>query len=359
LAGLVFVTAAYYSSLATLVRGLGLGAALGYLGLVPLISLFLIATRAMAPHADLDIHDRYSDYIVGLSLLMAAIGILAIAPMHLSTLNPQSRMDLISLPFFVAGMISIVFGLRALWRVRLGVLFLFLAWPFPYITDQLQGLTNLTLGVIRDILRVVPLAQVLASSDGSLFSVPSGGSVFVVSVGSISAGLSDMVGVVLVTVAFAALVRGRLLAKLAWLGTALSVVWVLDLARILTAFAAGPTLGERVALTVLHPAMALLVISLGLLGIIGLFPYFKLRLGTRVQGGSPLAPGRRPAVRRARVALVVVGAATLVTAAADIHPNSLSSLSPPTSVAPAPAVRGLDCACRLREGRIRSIRPAT
>jgi exosortase/archaeosortase family protein len=321
-AGLALVTGAYYYSLATLVRGLGLDTPLGYLGLVPLISLILMATRALAPHAELDIHDRYSDYIIGVSLLMAALGTLVIVPIRLSTFYWQWRFDLLSLPFFVGGTISIVFGLRALWRVRLGVLFLFLAWPLPYIVlinGQLQAFTNLTLGLVRGILRVVPLAQPLASSDGSLFWVPASGSAFAVSVSSAGSGLNGMVGFLLVAAAFASLVRGRLLAKVAWLASGLSLIWVLDIARILTIFTAGHTFGERFALQVLHPAMAI-VFNLGVLGMIALLPLFKLHLGALSSAGARPAPRSRPAVKHARVALIIVGAAALVTAAADTRP---------------------------------------
>ena len=357
-AGLVLVTGAYYSTLAALFKAFDPGAAPGYLGLIPLISLILIATRALAPHTELDIHDRYSDYIIGIALLMVAVGTVVIAPISLSTLYAHWRIDLLSLPFFVAGMISIIFGLRALWRVRLGVLFLFLAWPFPYIAGQLQALTNLTLGLIHHVLQVAPLAQPLASSDGSLFSVPARGSAFVVSIGAASSGLNNMVGFLLVAVAFAALVRGRLLAKMAWLVCGLLLVWTLDLARILIAFAAGPTFGERFALGVLHPVMALLVFSLGLLGIIGLLPFFKLRLEALSRGGARPAPRHRPAVKRARVALTIVGAAALVTAVAGIRPHSISSFSPRTSAAPSGIPRVV-CACRPLEGRAHSTRPAT
>ena len=326
-AGLALVTGAYYYSLSTLVRGLGLDAPLGYLGLVPLISLLLMATRALAPHVELDIHDRYSDYIIGVALLMAALGTLVIAPIRLSGLYWLWRIDLLSLPFFVGGTISIVFGLRALWRVRLGVLFLFLAWPLPYmvlINGQLQAFTNLTLGLVRGILRVLPLA----SGDRALFSVPASGSAFIVSVGSAASGLNAMVGFMLVAAALATLVRGRLLARVAWLAGGLSLIWVLDIARILTTFAAGHILGQRFALQVLDPAMPLLFFSLGLLGMIRLLPLFKLDLGGALpSAGARPAPRSRPAVKRARVALIIVGAAALLTAAADTRPQRIQLLT--------------------------------
>ena len=62
------------------------------------------------------------------------------------------RVDLVSLPLFVAGAIAVIFGVRTLWRQRLPVLFLLFAWPFPYTMVLLRWLdtfTNVTLVGVR------------------------------------------------------------------------------------------------------------------------------------------------------------------------------------------------------------------
>src|SRR5260221_1402033 len=136
--------AAYQYSIVTLARGLALDSPLSYLGLIPLISLLLIALRVLAPISELDIHDRYLDYIIGVPLLVIAIAIVMLAPAWLSSLFWLWRLDLVSLPIFVAGAISIMFGSRALWRLRLPVAFLFLAWPLPYALFVVSGLASIT-----------------------------------------------------------------------------------------------------------------------------------------------------------------------------------------------------------------------
>ena len=44
------------------------------------------------------------------------------------------RIDLLTLPFFVVGAVAVIFGVRVLWRQKVAVGFLLLAWPYPYTT---------------------------------------------------------------------------------------------------------------------------------------------------------------------------------------------------------------------------------
>lgn len=137
LARIALVTAicigAYHYSLFTLLRELLQPTPLEYVGLVPLISMLLCA--ALAPRAgnEPDIHDRYLDWIVGLPLLGAALAVVEIGPVQLSTYFWLWRLDLLSLPLFIAGAVDLAFGARALWRLRLPIAFLVLAWPAPYV----------------------------------------------------------------------------------------------------------------------------------------------------------------------------------------------------------------------------------
>lgn len=318
--------AAYHYSLLTLLRGLALETPLAYLALVPVIVLLLIAIRALVPHREPDIHDRYLDYMIGLPLLATALVLLVVLPIRLSSFYWYWRIDLLSLPLFLAGAVSLVFGLRALWRVRLAIAFLFLAWPLPYLivlNGELNAVTAVTLGMLRFILGVVPLAQSLPSTDQALFVVDHAGSRFTVSVGSACSGVNGMVGFGLVGLAFASLVRGRLSAKLLWLAAGLALIWLLDVARILAIFAAGSQWGEKFALNVLHPVVGLAFFNVGVLIMVAALPRFGL--GLRLSslrwptGGSaaqrPIA--RKPAVKKARVALTMLAAMAAVAATAD------------------------------------------
>ncbi len=131
---------AFWASLISLGAGFPGHLALGALGLVPLISLALavgIAIRRQRPEPD--IHDRYLDYILGLALLGSATAAMWFLPRSMSIFFWSWRLDLVWLPFFAAGAVTLLCGARALWRYRAPIIFLFLAWPLPYVIARLPG----------------------------------------------------------------------------------------------------------------------------------------------------------------------------------------------------------------------------
>jgi hypothetical protein len=74
------------------------------------------------------IHDRYTDFIVGVPLLAAALAIVLLLPTRLSLFFWFWRLDLLSIPLFIGGAIALLFGIRAFWRWRLVIVALFLVW---------------------------------------------------------------------------------------------------------------------------------------------------------------------------------------------------------------------------------------
>jgi hypothetical protein len=131
---------AFKASLLSLATGFPGQVALGALGFVPLISLLLtlgIAIRGQRPEPD--IHDRYLDYILGLALLGGATAAMWFLPGSMSVFFWSWRLDLVWLPVFVAGVLTLESGARALWRYRVPIIFLFLAWPLPYVVARIPG----------------------------------------------------------------------------------------------------------------------------------------------------------------------------------------------------------------------------
>lgn len=324
---LLAVVVAYHYSLVSLTRTLNLDTPLAYLGLVPFLALGLAAVSFPRTAGEPAIHDRQLDYIVGVPLLVVALVMVLLGPLRLSSLFWVWRVDLLSLPIFVAGVLVIVFGLRAMWRVRFAIGFLLLAWPLPYLR-VLNGLMNrsaeLTLAAVRAALSVVPLAEPVAHSDGSLFRIGRGSSRFVVSVTSACSGVNGMLGFLLVGAAFSVMVRGGRLRKLAWLTTGTVVLGVVNVGRILVIFGVGAAAGERVALEVLHPVLGLITFSAGVLLMVALLPRFGLHLPARAGATPPPAHGDGPAAgrRRRRAATGPIGCAlvaivTLVTGLAN------------------------------------------
>jgi exosortase/archaeosortase family protein len=326
---------AYHYSLLTLVRGLSLQTPLAYLGLVPVIALVLVAVRGLTPRRDPDIQDRFVDYVIGLPLLGTALAMLLVLPVHASEYFWLWRLDLLSLPLFVAGAIAVVFGVRVLWHLRYPVTYLLVAWPLPYVrfmTDWMGAFTDGTLAALRLALRLVPVAVPLDSSDGSLFSLVHSGQAFEVSVASACAGVNGLAAFVVVGTAFATIVRGRLLSKLLWLGGGMALIWALNLVRILVIFFVGRTWGEGAAMDGLHPFIGLATFSLGVLAMILALPAFRLSLLSEPAADAPFrSQSRSPA--RARVAVCAVLVAATVAGAANANLERFAStfydLGPP------------------------------
>jgi exosortase/archaeosortase family protein len=241
-------------------------------------------------------------------------------PARLSTMFWVWRIDLLSLPLFAAGTVALVFGVRALWRMRAAIAFLLLAWPLPYTTvlDRwLAGFTDVTIAALRVLVGRIPVAQPVLDEDGSLFAISHAGRQFVVSVASACSGANGMVGFILVGVAFIAVVRGRRLPKAIWLLGGTAVLWLLNLGRILLIFAVGQRWGEHAAIDSFHPYIGLVVFNLGVALMILVMPVFGLhvrgrRSASTGDGGpaSRAATGRTETIRRAvphaRVAVILL-----------------------------------------------------
>jgi len=307
-------TAAYHYSLLSLLQSLSLETPLAYVGLVPVMALLLAALRARPLKPEPVIHDRQVDYIVGLPMIVTALAINVFMPRRLSTLFWVWRIDLFTLPFFVAGAVALLFGVRVLWRQRLAVSFLMLAWPLPYSVLLLRFLTSFTeatLGGLRLALKVVDVASAQPSSDGSLFQVAHAGKTFPISVVSACSGVNGMVGFLLVGIAFGAVVRGPRTRKALWLTTGLALLWLINLGRILFIFWAGKVWGEAVAIDVLHPYVGLVTFNVGIvLMLVALRPF-----GLAIRGGDRVAAAPRVVGAALRTIAVPKAAAAMVTVA--------------------------------------------
>jgi exosortase/archaeosortase family protein len=298
----VSVVLAYHYSLLTLGRDLGLDTPLAYLGLVPFMAVGIALLAPRRP-AGPDIHDRQVDLIVGLPLVAAALFAQAALPGRLGSNFWLYRVDLLTLPVFVAGCVALLFGVRALARFWVPVAFLVLAWPVPYawlIEHVLGATTTTTLAGIRRALHVVHVAVPTVGGDGSVFTIVHGGVAYQVDVASSCSGVNSIVGFALVGGAFAAVVRGARARKAAWLALGLVLVWALNIGRIVTIFWAGRLWGERVAVDGLHPVLGLVVFAGAVVAMVCALPVFRLRIGDPV--AAPAVPLRARLSARPRAA---------------------------------------------------------
>jgi exosortase/archaeosortase family protein len=310
------VVAAYHYSLISLARGLTLQTPLAYLGLVPVIALGLgwywaVRRPAVGPY-DLRL-DFTLGRLLGLALVLAALLIGVIVPMTSGLDFWLLRVDLLSLPIFVAGIIALLFGVRQLWNVRFAVLFLFLAWPVPYLAILADGMTvsvDATVAVLSVIAAIVPLATQIGGSDG-LFMIGRGDDTIPVAIASACSGANSVVGFALVGVALFAILRGPIRRRLAWLVAGIVLTWLLNVIRIEMIFLVGAIATPQLALNVLHPIAGIVVFNIGLVVMLLVAGRFGLevRLGDR-----PPAVERTDAVtpRHGRLAAgAAVVAATL------------------------------------------------
>jgi len=290
--GMVLV--AYHYSLLSLLQTLNLETPLAYVGLVPPMALVIAFLRARTAGPETAIYDRQLDYIVGVPLMALALAINFVFPHRLSTMFWLWRIDLFSLPFFVAGAVCTVFGIRTMWRQRLAIGFLFLAWPVPYNVFLLQYLnrfTGVTLSALHSLLHVVRVAAPVPGSDGSLFQIAHHGQSFQISVVSACSGVNGMVGFLLVGVAFGAIVRGPGLRKAVWLFGGMLLLWAANLSRLLFICWAGHTWGEQTAIDVFHPFVGLLTFNLGIIAMLLLLKPFRLTVDGTIWSDSRRSAG--------------------------------------------------------------------
>jgi exosortase/archaeosortase family protein len=248
---------------------------------VPAIALALAAARSRPLKREPAIYDRQLDYIIGVPLIAAAVVIDVLLPYKYSVEFWVWRLDLVSLPLFVAGSVALIFGSRILWRQKLAVSYLLLAWPLPYsylLLSVLNGFTNLTVGALHIIIKHVHVATLDPGSGGQLFTVVHHGVSFPLSVVSACSGVDGVVGFLLVGSAFAALVTGPRLLKLTWLAGGMLLLWVQNLGRIIFIFWAGRVWGENVAINILHPFVGLVTFSICVVVMILVMGWFRLRM---------------------------------------------------------------------------------
>ncbi len=309
------VCIAFHFSLETLASGLSAQTPLGFLALVPVIALLVGASSFVTNPRLRPIHDRQLDWIVGAGLLAAAATIELLLPSAYSADFWLSRLDLLGLPFFVAGLIALLYGVRRLWALRWAVLFLFLAWPVPYETflaGVIGAATDISLSAVDAISKVVPIAQ--PEGEGT-FLVTHAGSSFAVTVGSACSGINSLVGFLLIGSAWNAVLRGSAIRRLAWLGAGFVVVGALNIVRIELILIAGTLLGAPFAFDVLHPVAGLIVFAVGALLMLLLARPFGLDApALEAQRGGPDQVVKRRAAGP-RIRLAAPGTVALIVAA--------------------------------------------
>jgi exosortase/archaeosortase family protein len=126
--------------------------------------------------------------------------------------------------------------------------------------------------------------------------------------------VNSFVGFLLIGTAFLFVVRGPILRRASWLALGLGLIFVLNVARIVTILIVGKAFGQGAALEVLHPVAGLIVFNIGVIAMIALVGRFGLRFIGEADRPEPDGRLAEPSpVRRIRPAiLVAVGAAAIL-----------------------------------------------
>ena len=236
----VVVAAAYGFALTGLLRAVLLLSPTAYVGFVPLVALGLMIARAQAPHYEPSIRNRYVDYAIGLPLLACSLVLLLLFPAHASPRFWQERLDLLSLPLFTGGAVATIFGVRALWRVRGAIAFLFVGMLIP-LTASIETLLG-------------PMGR--ATSNGPLI------------------GLKAALGSLIVGLALMNLAYGRFLRKILWVSAGISLALALSAAGSWVLLVDRPTALDYATL---HRVVELAMFILSVFVMVSALPLFGLR----------------------------------------------------------------------------------
>jgi exosortase/archaeosortase family protein len=309
----VIVATAYWLSLGTLMRELGGQTPLAFVGLAPLLALGLLVA-GLIRRIPLPAPGRV-DLVAGLVLIAAAAAILTVAPYAASVYFWAARLDILSLPLFVAGGLILLFGWRVLFVSRAALALVLLTWPLPYavlIENTSAFLTDVTAGALDRITTIVPIAAAVPGGSAT-FMVAYAPAPFQVQVATACAGLNSTVAFLLVGGAFAMLLVGRLPAKILWLMTGLVLIFLLNVVRVVLIVAVGAAFGEAAAIDVFHPVAGMAALALGLLLMLRVLPKFGLSVPP-FRPNEPSGPPARPRSPRPRHALAWRSALLIVVA---------------------------------------------
>lgn len=286
---------AYHYSFLTLSRGLTLLTPLAFIALVPIMAVGLAWVTVHVARPTRTIDDRQVDYLVGIGLVGGAAMIAIVSPMSLGATFWVYRVDLLSLPLFAAGLVSIFFGVRRAWVLRGPLAFLLLAWPVPYIpvlAASTRASVELTVALLTQLTSLTPWVQPIAAVSSDTFAVQHDGDSFLVSVTAACSGINSMIGFGLVGLALVTVLRGPLSRRLAWLLAGLVFVFVVNGIRIEAIFAVGAVMGPEAALQMLHPVAGLIAFNIVLIAMLLLAPRFGLAL--RKPADELASPSRSP-----------------------------------------------------------------
>jgi len=308
LAGLAVVAALPFSLL-SLVTDYAHGSALGELALVPACALALAVVAAYRHPWVLHLRAGKADYAVAAAMFLPALALLAWGPMAAGNHYYALRPDLLAVPLVATAAVCLVFGVRGLVAFVVPLAVTTLVWPLPMraaMEPLTVGVAEATSSSVQAFLTVVPLAAVVPGAGDLRLTVDAPGGAFDVMVASACSGIAGIAGMLLIGLCAQYVLHGSRRARLAWLAAAVVLAWVLNLIRIVVLLAVGTTMGEHVAMEIVHPVAGLLPLNAAMAVHVLNAGRFGLRFDLRrpMPYDTPLTAAAPADVRRQRSELV-------------------------------------------------------
>jgi exosortase/archaeosortase family protein len=319
LAGLV----AYHYTLSTMFDYLVLDTPLAYLPLLPIFAIGIAAftvnryRRVPVPH-----RDRHLELIMGIPILAVAVALITVIPALSSTYYWTDRADVLSIAFFAAGSVIVLYGTTWFWRLRAAFLFLLLMWPALYLhvlSGVMQSFTNGTNTVLAMIVqRVGALGVTLLPGDGNMSIQPvHDAAPILINVGTACSGANSVLGFALIGGALLTAVSGGFRRKFLWLLTGLVLCFALNVVRLISIMALARAGHPELALGGYHAIIGLVLFCIATVIMLLLMPAFGLRLRDAVPGSGAGPSVAAAWTRRRIVALAGFAAVIALLFAAD------------------------------------------
>ena len=206
--------------------------------------------------------------------LLLAVPLFAIAAVLLwgADLFPSCGLDVLSMPFFVAGGMLIFFSIQTLRKLLFLILYLLLLWTplFQPIISTQQTLTNFTSSIVGI---AVMLTGLPVQREGNIFYSGSRVSLEVVPE---CVPLSAMIALFCFLLPFAYVGKGELKNRLAWLAAWVIGGWGLNTLRIIVVLLIWYYSGISLALQVFHTLGGNIIFDIALVASLLSFSLFKL-----------------------------------------------------------------------------------
>jgi exosortase/archaeosortase family protein len=241
-----------------------------------------------------------------------------------------ARLDLLTLPVFVLGLVLVTFGADVARAQRAALLFLVLAWPLPYaevLFHILGPFSDATVASVKWLLHVVHVASPTHAPGGATF-LTHGRHATTIDVAATCSGISSFFGFLLLGGASCALLAGSALRRALWVCTGLALSWCFNLVRIIAILGAAAQWGRHIALGVIHPYAGILLFTATTVLMATATRFYGLRWRDLSVASDRDPPQRAGGRRRPALPLGVVLVLVLATAAGWIADGRLRRYDP-------------------------------